>query len=459
MKTSAFTLLILSSTLSLSSVTHAAQPTPEAIEQVISKAFCVDPARQTFAEVKEEDGLMRLYIDRNRFIAETGIQFLVKYLPEKISLKLHRANGGTTLSPLNYDGYQVATAPSDTEPGTVSARNYSVSGRMNDGLMGSAQLQMEISDLNYETKDATRQVTAEDALFTFHKNQRFFSPTTIQLGWKGSRLADTRFRNGKQISRLYASSYHYNLLIGATEINQIVTDLWNGKSIGEAVFRGDGAPVKAAVDKARSVELNYSTGHLTQMGEPFSYRIDGFSLKYQSKVCGGCEGRFDIGIDGPQIYDNAFFDAYHDLLPTHSYASGKISGLEFDKLIASKDALINPFSGTLFSYPNLSGLKSINIPNFKIAAFNDAIDISGLGSLHVRLAEKYVVNGRLILTLKKGADKLQLTLLKTVENKQAAALRQLLLDAVAAGKRNADGTIELVVVIRDNAIIVNDKPL
>jgi hypothetical protein len=208
--------------------------------------------------------------------------------------------------------------------------------------------------------------------------------------------------------------------------------------------------------KSRAIEMNYGVSRLDYDSQAVSFSIANFSLKYQSKTCGGCEGRIDIGLDHPQL--TGIPSGYDGVMPAHIFATGKVSGLDFASLIASKEAFANPFKGELLLTPTLASQTSFSIPTFKLSAFNETMDIKANGKLEARnLAAGWVLNGKIEAVIKKDAERIRRLLANSRVDRTTQALRATLRSALAAGSTSADGAMTMTIDIRDNDVTINGK--
>jgi hypothetical protein len=161
---------------------YAEDFTPKQIAAAISRGLGADSASPNFINLGTSPEGPVLLIDENALARQTGINVLGGHLPETIRLRVKQKSGTVLLNDAGFDAYTTKTSTVDGEKGLTSARNYAVSASLVGGVLGMGHFQTDLAGLHYRSDDGTRETTAEGALLSIYKNQRFFSPSTIQMG-------------------------------------------------------------------------------------------------------------------------------------------------------------------------------------------------------------------------------------------------------------------------------------
>ncbi|MDB5552179.1 MAG: hypothetical protein JWL86_2163 [Rhizobium sp.] len=438
---------------------YAQTPEAKTVETALARTLGLDPRTQKVVEVVEQDRQIVISIDRDAFTARTGIPFLARYMPSTLKLAAVNGQGGYTFNTLDGNLRVNAATNIDRQPGVTIVGDLNIFGHLPFGLIGRATMQTQMKDVFYKSTDGNSETSAGKMALSLYRNQRFFSPSTLQVMVSLKDVSDKQ-SDGEDIqSALSMKSMQYTVLIGATDTNPIVKALWDGEPFMKVVFGDGGAPFAEMLSKARSVESNYSVSGVTHKGAPLDFSLGSFNVKYQSKECGGCRGRFDIGLENPFLRSGPYAVVLGEFLPKHAWISGQVTGIDYQKLVASSDAVINPFSDRFKLTPDLGGFTSFQIPEFKFAAFDETFDIAGSGSLELKYDKAYSLGGTLRVRIKKGRERIETMLARGSSDILAEDFRYGLRKAFQSAKQEDDGTLSIDITIRNNVVSAGGRPV
>ena len=260
------------------------------VETALARTLGLDPPTQKVIDVVEQGDQIVISVDRDAFTARTGIPFMARYMPSTLKLKAVNREGVYAFSTLERNLPVNAASKVDRQPGVTKVGDLDVLGRVPFGLLGSVMMQTLMKDILYTSADGNSQTSAGNMSLSLYKNQRFFSPSTLQVMFSLEDVSEKQSDGEELQSTLSIKDMLYTMLIGATDTNPTVKALWDGEPFMKAVFGDSGTAFAEMLSKARAVESNYSVSGVAYKGAPLDFSLGSFSVKYQSKECGGCRG-------------------------------------------------------------------------------------------------------------------------------------------------------------------------
>ena len=147
------------------------------------------------------------------------------------------------------------------------------------------------------------------------------------------------------------------------------------------------------------------------------------------------------------------------LCPSIPGSAAQVTGVDYQRLVASGNAVINPFSDRFNLVPDLGGFTSFRIPEFKFAAFDETFDIAGSGSLELKYDKTYLVDGALRIRIKKGRERIETMLARGSSDILAEDFRYGLRKAFESAKQESDGTLVIDLTMRNNVIHAGGRPI